>query len=136
VLGTILLGWISSYSWGLIAPPTKVESEHLKTAQETQADLQAIKRLLENKNTADAGRTLNGQKEAEHALDTFIGENNLDQKYPLGFAIFYSDGHKNLSYGKPFNSRISFDPSTLVVMAKDDKLACLNVLPVKLTENY
>jgi hypothetical protein len=75
-----------SYTWGLFAPPTKVESEQT-------ALLQDIRKLLENLNP--------------HELETFFESRGLEQKYPLGFALFYSDGRKNLYYGNPSRSGIA-----------------------------
>jgi hypothetical protein len=94
---------------------------------EVQTQLSDIKNLLENLNSRIPDDRARGDQE----LAQFARERDLDGKYPLGFAIFYSDGHKILSYGKPNNGRISFAPSSLTLSAMG-KFECLNVLPVSM----
>jgi hypothetical protein len=120
-----------SYTWGLFAPPTKVETENLQVISSMQADIAEIKRLLEIKSSPAGTNAPDVQRKANQELSSLIAEKDLDKKYPLGFAIFYSDGRKLLSYGKPTNSNVIFDPSTLIVTNKD-KFVCLNLLPIRI----
>jgi hypothetical protein len=93
-----------SWAWGLIAPPTKVEKDetvHLKNIETSVTD---IRSLLEHQNTHP------------HALQQFVDERGWEQKYSLGFALFYSNGSKTLHYGKQPNPDISFDPSSIKII--------------------
>ncbi len=101
------------------------------TAEQTQladADLsiQIIAQLLENKES-------NPQ-----SLEDFVAEKGFKNKYPLGYALFYSDGSQLLSYEtSSAESAIRFDPSELKVTFKkapDGKgvMICLNLLPVRI----
>jgi hypothetical protein len=92
-----------------------------------QDQLSDIKQLLENINS----RLTDARAHGDQEFTQLAHDRDLDSKYPLGFAIFYSDGHKILSYGKPGNGRISFDPSTLTISARG-KFECLSVLPVSI----
>jgi hypothetical protein len=65
-----------------------------------QQQLDRIEKLLENKDTQP-------QKLAQ-----FFDEERFDQKYPLGYALFYSDGSKTLHYGNP-HSEVIFDPASI-----------------------
>jgi hypothetical protein len=98
----LLVSWGGSYLWGLFGPPTKVEDKQTTL-------LQDIKQLLENQNS--------------HELNKFFESKEFEQKYPLGFALFYSDGRKTLYYGKPSSSGIIFDPSTLKVKRSEIHIA-------------
>lgn len=73
---------------------------------------------------------LEKQDSKPELLSQLLVAYGLEKKYPLGFAIFYSDGHKTtMSHGRSEYGGISFEPSTLIVTIKD-KEVCLNVLPV------
>jgi hypothetical protein len=84
------------------------------------ARLDKIQTLLEDKDK-------NPQK-----LTNFITQEGFEQKYPIGFALFHSDGRKTLYYGRLARSGIIFDPSNLKVERKADGFYCLNILPVKI----
>jgi len=73
---------------------TKDQPVEAKELQKIQSDVQEIKKLLENpsKNIPE--------------LTKFIDSQGLQAKYPLGYALFFSDGRKTLYYGSPD----SFDP--------------------------
>lgn len=81
--------------------------------------LDYIQQLIENKDARS------------QELTEFINQRGLDQKYPLGFALFYSDGRKLLYYGHPSSNGISFDPSDLRVTRVDDYSWKLNVVPMR-----
>jgi hypothetical protein len=128
VIGGLLLPSVQSYLWGLFAPPTKVEKEHTAHLEDIDKKLDHILSLLENK------------YKRPQELTTFIDTLGLEQKYPLGFALFYSDGRRTISDTRPSSgSGISFDPSTLKVTRIGDSY-CMNILPVrirgKLLDNY
>jgi len=99
---TVLIPVGILYLWGKFAPPTGVEGEQLKIAQNTQSDVRDIKKLLENpsKNIPE--------------LTKFIDSQGLEAKYPLGYALFYTDGRKTLYYGSP---KSSFDPASVQVIS-------------------
>jgi hypothetical protein len=102
------------------APPdTLLEKSPLIAGAQESVRLAAIVRLLEN---ADKD---------PYAIKTFTDQSGFDQKYPLGFALFYSDGRKILYYGKPSSAGISFDPSLLKVSRIGDAY-CMNLLPVRI----
>jgi 5S rRNA maturation endonuclease (ribonuclease M5) len=83
-----------------------VETE-LQTIQNT---LQTIKKMLENpsKNVTQ--------------LTKFIDTQRLEAKYPLGYALFYSDGRKTLYYGNPN----TFDPASIQVVSFGQNEMCFN----------
>jgi hypothetical protein len=95
--------------------------EQAQTMQVADADVnvQMVAQLLENKDSKP------------YALDDFVTSKGLKDKYPLGFAIFFSDGHKVLSSGSSEDSNISFDPSA-VKLTLVQNAACLDVLPVRI----
>lgn len=82
----------------------------------------AIMTLLENKDDDPV------------AIRQFINRSGFEQKYPLGFAIFYSNGaQRTLHYvrSKQSVNGISFDPSILKVY-RDGIWYCLNLLPIRI----
>lgn len=74
-----------------------LQGEDSGTVRKVEADLELIKDLLERRNPAE--------------LDRYFKSKELEKKYPLGFALFYSDGRKTLYYG--IHSGVSFDLSSL-----------------------
>jgi hypothetical protein len=62
--------------------------------------LQQIKSMLENKSTRE--------------ISEFTMHQGLQVKYPLAYALFYTDGRKLLYYGNP-QAKVDFDPSKLIV---------------------
>jgi hypothetical protein len=109
-------------------PPTAPSSDKLietsplvAGVNEESLKLIAFVKLLENKD------------KDPQAIRTFTNQVGLEQKYPLGFPLFYSNGRKTLYYGRPSSSGISFDPSTLQVTRKDEYY-CLNILPVRIRD--
>jgi hypothetical protein len=111
------------------AAPERAIRQPPLIAQEPAASVKliAFKSMLQNKDKDPAG------------ISEFIDSAGLQQKYPLGFALFYSDGRKILFYGKPSSSGISFDASRLKVTRIGD-VYCLNILPIivggQLLDNY
>jgi hypothetical protein len=101
--------------------PERVTQQPPLVAQEPSASVQpiAFKQLLENKD-----------RDPE-AIRAFIDRAGLQQKYPLGFALFYSDGQNILYYGRPTSKGISFDPSSLKV-ARIGDWYCMNILPIRI----
>lgn len=78
-------------------------------AELTQVDVAEIKRLLENLNTSAP------------KLNNILASLGLDAKYPLGYALFYSNGGKTLHYGVPNNNNdVFFDPANIKVLALTD----------------
>jgi hypothetical protein len=65
-------------------------------------------------------------------FEQFVDARGLEQKYPLGFALFYSDGSKTLHYGRPGASDSSFDPDTITVVSASAKLLCINIPSARL----
>jgi hypothetical protein len=74
-----------------------------------QSSLQDIKKLIESKNVPQ--------------LTKFIDSQRLEAKYPLGYALFYSDGHKTLYYGSPK----SFDPASIQLISLTQNEMCFNI---------
>lgn len=101
LLGAVVLPMGIAYTWGLVAPPTRVESEHT-------ALLQDIKKVLENNTPAQ--------------LKDFFNSKGLIQRYPLGFALFYSNGLKTLRY-ETDNSGI--DLSKMKVVKFEQNQVCI-----------
>jgi hypothetical protein len=102
------------------APPnTLIERSPQVAVAQDSIKLAAIVKLLENKD------------EDPKAINTFTEQAGFVQKYPLGFALFYSDGRKILYYGRQTSSGISFDPSSLKVTRAGDWY-CMNILPVRI----
>jgi hypothetical protein len=96
------------------APQSRADSEKL---QKMELQVEEIKNLLERQNSTD--------------LETYVRSTDLEQKYPLGFALFYSDGRRTLYYGMSSSSGLTFDPSTLQVTRNAD-IYCLNMIPVNI----
>jgi hypothetical protein len=59
-------------------------------------------------------------------LNTFFSEEGWSQKYPLGFALFYSDGRKLLYSGDFSKSGVTLDPSRLSATREGDNKICIN----------
>jgi hypothetical protein len=78
----------------------------MQLAQRTQTDVEEIKRLLQENN---------GKTTPTPELRNFISSSQLEQKFPIGFALFYTDGRKTLYYGHTSDSGISFDPTNVTV---------------------
>jgi hypothetical protein len=103
-----------------IAPPdTLIEGPPQVAGMQGSIKLATIVKLLENKDNDP------------QALNTFTEQAGFVQKYPLWFALFYSDGRKILYYSRQTNSGISFDPSSLKVIHIGDGY-CMNILPVRI----
>jgi hypothetical protein len=67
-------------------------------------------------------------------IDQVISSHSLESKYPLGFAIFYADGHKIVHYGyQRQTGNVTFDPSSLRVTF-DTKTVCLSQLPIRIND--
>lgn len=87
----------------------------------------AFKQMLENKDKDPA------------AITAFIDRAALKQKYPLGFALFYSDTQTTpLYYISPISvgvsaklSSISFDPSLLKINRTGENTYCISMLPIR-----
>jgi hypothetical protein len=119
-----LNSFVSKFPTSLYAEEARKRINNLEQAQTMQvadadANIQIVAQLLENKDSKP------------HALDEFVTSEGLKNKYPLGFAIFFSDGHKVLSSSSSEDSNISFDPSA-VKLTFEHNAACLDVLPVRI----
>lgn len=76
---------------------------------------------------------LSHKDRSANVLNKIVSDYDLKNKYPLGFAIFYSDGRKLLNYGEQQQTgNVSFDPSLLTITFIDNKTACLNSLPLRI----
>jgi hypothetical protein len=99
----------------------------MQLAQRTQTDVGEIKRLLQENN---------GKTTPTPDLRNFISSNQLEQKYPIGFALFYTDGRKTLHYGYTSESGISFDPTNVTVRFERNAIGhnviCIDGSPVKI----
>jgi hypothetical protein len=62
-------------------------------------------------------------------LDNYITATGLEERYPLGFALFYSDGRKTLHYARPANG-VQFDPSNVTVEKFTNDSVCLSITPL------
>jgi hypothetical protein len=79
----------------------------MQLAQRTQTSVEELRRLIQENN---------GKTTPTPDLRNFISSNQLEQKYPIGFALFYTDGRrKTLHYGYTSDSGISFDPTNVTV---------------------
>jgi hypothetical protein len=102
-----------------VNPPHPLSSDMQVSVAGNDIDL--IRELIEN------------QDKDQSRLEAFTRTHAFEVKYPLGFALFYSDGDKILSYVGPTTNNISFDPSNLVVTIEHHGVyegVCLSVLPV------
>jgi hypothetical protein len=55
-------------------------------------------------------------KSSSAALRSFINYYGFNEKYPLGFALFYSDGSRVLYSGEKIDPKLSFDPANIKVL--------------------
>jgi hypothetical protein len=96
-------------------------------AQRTQTDVEEIKRLLQENS---------GKTSPTPELRNFISASQLEQMFPIGFGLFYTDGRKTLYYGYASESGISFDPTNVAVRfgrnAFGHNKICMDGLPVKI----
>ncbi len=112
------------------SPEIVSKARNAATQEEMQladadSSVQIVAQLLENKDNNPA------------ALEDFVAEKGFKDKYPLGFALYYSDGKQLLSYGISTESAIRFDSSEIKVTfekAPDGNgvVVCLNLLPVRI----
>jgi hypothetical protein len=75
---------------------------------------QIIAQMLENKDTDPA------------LLDKFIASRGLVNKYPLGFALLYSDGRKTLYRVVNVNKDVQFDPATIRGLRLTEEYFCFS----------
>ncbi len=77
--------------------------EQAEKMQVADADVspQLVAQLLQNKDTKPA------------LLNEFIVSRGFEKNYPLGFGLFYSDGHQTLYKGVNTNNDVQFDPSKI-----------------------
>lgn len=92
---------------------------------DADSSVQLVAQLLANKNTDP------------QLLIEYNVAKGFASRYPLGFALFFSNGSQLLSYQAVANTRVRFDPSNLKVTfqrAPDSKTmrVCLNLLPVSI----
>jgi hypothetical protein len=80
---------------------------------------EALRRLLENKNTSNSKK-----------VEDYVQRSGLESTYPLGFALFYSDGRKTLHYGQT-GTGVIFDPSLVEVTEFGTDKICLSSAPIK-----
>jgi hypothetical protein len=70
-----------------------------------------------------------------NSIDEYAENRGFKNQYPLGFAIFYSDGKKITAYQVPPRGNISFDLTNLKVTFQSSAAGsyvsiCMNLLPV------
>lgn len=94
------------------------DSQYAAEARKRIGELEKIQKMQ----VADAGDSISivaqllENKDRDPApLDKFVISKGFEREYPLGFAIFYFDGHKTLSYGNT-TADIKFDPTTIEVV--------------------
>lgn len=58
------------------------------------------------------------------ALRSFISYFGFDKRYPLGFALFYSDGSRVLYSGEKIDPKVSFDPATIKILRITPSYLC------------
>jgi len=116
--GIIVLGWVSTYSYNLIAPPTESE-------RHTEKELEEIKRLLENRRTEISQPIKEDQTTSE--LDSYLRSKGFEKEYPLGFALFYSDGRRVLYYGKTSDRGPNFNPANVGLVNFTNDEICINM---------
>lgn len=90
-----------------------INAGQLKIASSDQS-LEIIADLLKQVQKEKSGVVAN-------ALDSVASSYNLESRFPLGFGIFYSDGHKIVSYGHTNKQGIEFDTSNFDVIPLDNK---------------
>jgi hypothetical protein len=83
-----------------------------KIKDETNERLNHIEALLQNKNNAD--------------INKFTSAEGLQNRFPLGFGLFYSDGRKILYYVGITSQDVSFDPATIKLLTLTEKELCLS----------
>lgn len=77
------------------------------------------------------GQVLGHKENAPAILNKIADDHDLEHKYPFGYAIFYSDGKKTVNSGVS-NQRgiVTFDPSSLNITFRDNKVICVELLSV------
>jgi len=126
--GVIGLPLLVNYIWIYISPPSPpspIEKKSFQGIQEAQRgvaearkELAHIKKLLEN-----------STNQPSQDLNSFIEKNKWESKYPLGFALFYSDGRKTLRYGR-ITPGINFDPAGVKVLKLTSTSTCISSDPI------
>lgn len=114
-------------------------SQHAGEARDRITELTAVQMRLADADSSVQiiAQLLQNKESNPQSLKEFAAEKGFKNKYPLGYAIFYSDGNQLLSYETSADSAIRFDPSELKVTfekAPDSKgfMVCLNLLPVRI----
>lgn len=102
----------------------QLQSAEMELA-DSDSSVSIITQLLENKDS-------NPQ-----SLEDFVAKIGLKYKYPFGYAMFYSDGTKILSYEASVKGSIRFDPSVSKINFQNRPggkgiEVCLDVLPIRI----
>jgi len=103
LIGSVILAWGISFTWGLFAPPTKVEREE---AAQLDNIAVIVRTVLEN------------QKTHPQQVTQFVDERGFENRYPLALALFYSNGRQTLNYGTQNTGGVSvvtLEPSHIIV---------------------
>ena len=113
-------------------PPFQIETAPRDQKREIVAPIARLSATNVDERLADADNNVQLiaellEKNKSDELDKVLME--FGKKYPFGFGVFYSDGHKVLSRGRPEYGGISFDTSALEVTIKNNTV-CLNSLPI------
>jgi hypothetical protein len=115
VVSALLLGLAGDLISSYLSPPSPEETKTLQVTQDTQRDVATIRRLLENSTNKPSPQ-----------LNAFIESRHLEEKYPLGFALFYSDGRKTIHHGRPAD-KVQFDPSDVKLTRFTATHACISM---------
>jgi hypothetical protein len=125
--GTIALGLLTNYIWIYIStpsPPLYTETKTLQAVHDTQSGVSNVQDRLER-----IEKPLeNNPNENSPAIKEFVKDEKLESKYPLGFALFYSDGRRTLHYDRP-NLGVNFDPAGVKVQLTDTSV-CVSSAPI------
>jgi hypothetical protein len=108
--------------WGLVAPPTKVESEQTAHLEHLETLVGTLLRENQGRNTPTP------------ELKKFIDARGLEQEYPLAYALFYSNGRKTLYYGPPNSMGVIFDPASIKVASIKNDEICLSGFTMTISE--
>jgi hypothetical protein len=112
----LLVHWIDEFRIKKEADAFQ-QNLQFQLSQQTHDDIQQLRSLLENNG---------GKNTPTPELKRFIDTKGLEQKYPLGFALFYTDGRKPPLYYDRQSGGVNFDPSKLSVTKLTSNEICFD----------
>jgi hypothetical protein len=107
ITGIPISAFFLPYLWGLLAPPTTVESR-------LEKHVAHIENLLENKN------------KNPQPLTQFLDDLRISKIYPLAYALFYADGRKVLYSAIVNDAGIDFEIANIRVVTITDQKICIS----------